>query len=1451
MKTTLRIMLLALLLATLGFVHAITVQVGENAGRTYGLPTTSYYKYNYSQQIYTQAEIGAVGAISKIRFFYMTGTVSNNTIWTVYLGHTQRSAFANSNAWEPIANLTQVFEGDVADMFPVTVNNWIEIAFDTPFNYNNTDNLIVAVYQYIPEVAPYNSTEWGKHSSGARRGLYCHNDNFISPHYENPPLAGYWAEDISSIQFVFPDLQAPLAPQLTAPATHANVVNGQSLRWAMPAGSADTSGYDLYINGNLVGDNLRVPYYRLNDLEPGTYNWYVVAHNNAGISVPSDTKTFTMNTGTTVGDGKAIHNYPFVIAANNNTCCLSLYTLGEIGHFGNITHLGWNIHTPSTRAVTYQVYAKHTYDTSQTLRKWYDFESTATLIAQGTKIFSTPGWYQISLNTPISYTQGNLLIGVKVFPGTAGHDVPFFFQSPCTAGLNQVWHRYSGPPGSTGYMNEVRPNIMMRIVPLSPDPMLVIDPPAWNIGSTVINTTQTQTFNIVNAGCGTYTLTGISPRVDGFFSVIDAPSLPVNLNPGHPSSFTVRYAPTAAGQHTATFTLTDGSSTTDLVVSADCADHTISSFPHLENFDGEWTGTPAAPEGWTVINADNDSFAWRQGSHNVQPAYSAPFYAYGTGCEDDWLISPPIDLSGVNVRVKWWDALHRYDWQYSYKVLLSTTSPYIESFTTELADISCNNILWTEHALSLHEYTGQTIYLAFHIYNCLSESTVFGIDNFLLEELPPAPVFTHSPNSLIFGACFVDSMTDYQDVTITNTGFGNLVLPLTNVSLIGADASMFLLDPSNFPLIIAPYQSSTIPICYYPSSEGVHSATLRMVYNGENHDVELSGIGLGPYALFESFEDTLFPPAGWAMHDGGSRTYWHRSLSKPKTGIAHAMIRYDYTAHDDWLISPRLLPTASNHRFNFYATNWHRAGDDRFNILVSTTDAELASFTDTLAANVSTSKLEYMFHSFDLSEFIGQPIHVAIQAISTMKQQLLIDDISGPDIVSDPPSTPTLSYPANAASMLPLHPFLVWNPTSGSVPTGYKLYCDTYNPPTTEVADLTTNSYSFPAPLEPGTTYYWTVKAYNDWGASDASPAFSFTISPAGIVTIGTGINSYLYPFCMHRGYMQSASLYTADQINQVPGTINFIGWDCTSTAVISVPYKIYLKNTTLTEIPEETWGNFSTGLFLVKEGSYFFGSPGWHTLTFDTPFQYTGGNLIVVVATTYGYEGHPNMKQFRYTSAPGMHGSWGSNYGVSDQQVCTVSAYRPNVMLGFLDDIGIITGTVTDADNQPLSGVWVTLEEIQLTTSTNAGGYYQMRNIPAGNYTLSFSKRNYQTQSQPVTMVAGGKLLIDVNMGNVSNDEHTQPVIATALNGNYPNPFNPETTISYSVNKPGRVKLEVYNIKGQLVRTLIDADHISGQYKQVFNARDNRGNAVASGVYLLRMVAPGYQKTSKMILMQ
>jgi hypothetical protein len=85
----------------------------------------------------------------------------------------------------------------------------------------------------------------------------------------------------------------------------------------------------------------------------------------------------------------------------------------------------------------------------------------------------------------------------------------------------------------------------------------------------------------------------------------------------------------------------------------------------------------------------------------------------------------------------------------------------------------------------------------------------------------------------------------------------------------------------------------------------------------------------------------------------------------------------------------------------------------------------------------------------------------------------------------------------------------------------------------------------------------------------------------------------------------------------------------------------------------------------------------------------------------------------------------------------------------------------------------------------------------------------------------------------------------------NFPNPFNPSTTIEYSVPARGRVALRVYAVNGTLVRTLIDGVESAGSRRATWDGRDDRGIPVASGVYLLRIDSAGEARAGKMSLLK
>ena len=89
------------------------------------------------------------------------------------------------------------------------------------------------------------------------------------------------------------------------------------------------------------------------------------------------------------------------------------------------------------------------------------------------------------------------------------------------------------------------------------------------------------------------------------------------------------------------------------------------------------------------------------------------------------------------------------------------------------------------------------------------------------------------------------------------------------------------------------------------------------------------------------------------------------------------------------------------------------------------------------------------------------------------------------------------------------------------------------------------------------------------------------------------------------------------------------------------------------------------------------------------------------------------------------------------------------------------------------------------------------------------------------------------------------------AIDQNYPNPFNPSTEIVYAVPRSEHVRVEVFNVLGQHVATLVNAPHQAGRYSVAWNSRDDNGRDVASGVYLYRMTAGDFVSTRKMMLLK
>jgi len=100
-----------------------------------------------------------------------------------------------------------------------------------------------------------------------------------------------------------------------------------------------------------------------------------------------------------------------------------------------------------------------------------------------------------------------------------------------------------------------------------------------------------------------------------------------------------------------------------------------------------------------------------------------------------------------------------------------------------------------------------------------------------------------------------------------------------------------------------------------------------------------------------------------------------------------------------------------------------------------------------------------------------------------------------------------------------------------------------------------------------------------------------------------------------------------------------------------------------------------------------------------------------------------------------------------------------------------------------------------------------------------------------------------------------TSLVIDYSLGQNYPNPFNPSTNISYFLPEAANVKLEIYNIAGQKIKTLTDNYYTAGSYTLTWNGDDYKDSRVPSGMYVYKIYAQGqnraFTQSKKMLFLK
>lgn len=188
-------------------------------------------------------------------------------------------------------------------------------------------------------------------------------------------------------------------------------------------------------------------------------------------------------------------------------------------------------------------------------------------------------------------------------------------------------------------------------------------------------------------------------------------------------------------------------------------------------------------------------------------------------------------------------------------------------------------------------------------------------------------------------------------------------------------------------------------------------------------------------------------------------------------------------------------------------------------------------------------------------------------------------------------------------------------------------------------------------------------------------------------------------------------------------------------------------------------------------------------------------------------------------------------------------------------------SGNLTLASHSPVAGVHVVLELANGEVPT-LGPALSGLTVKSGQegriwrcVAYSESGQTAHLEQGPVLQGLAGARVISVGVASASGtqmrvvEESHRPREAELL-GNYPNPFNPETSIKFALGEPGVVTIEVYNLLGLRVRVL-EGSFPAGPGELVWDGRDTSGRPVASGVYFYKLVSEGTHQVRRMLLLK
>ncbi len=218
----------------------------------------------------------------------------------------------------------------------------------------------------------------------------------------------------------------------------------------------------------------------------------------------------------TIGNSTSTGTYPFYPYFGYSRS-ISIYKSTEIGSYGTINQLQWNVSTAAATNVPIKIYLKQVSSNIMIADTFANLLNNATLVYTGTLSFSPTGWKSINLTTPFNYNADNLMVLCEAnFGGSGSSSYPYFYYTTSLSGSHQTYTKDSNPPTGSGTIGTSRPNIKINIaagIELTQDAGInqIVNP----VGGVSANTAFNVETKIKNYGSAVLAKASVKYSVDG------------------------------------------------------------------------------------------------------------------------------------------------------------------------------------------------------------------------------------------------------------------------------------------------------------------------------------------------------------------------------------------------------------------------------------------------------------------------------------------------------------------------------------------------------------------------------------------------------------------------------------------------------------------------------------------------------------------------------------------------------------------------------------------------------------------------------------------------------------------------------------------------------------------------------------------------------------------------